>query len=145
MTDTVTGLTWLKNANCFGGQTYSAANQAAAGLADGQCGLTDGSSAGDWRLPTKAEWQATIARAVALGCVFGATPPKNYPSLMNDPGTACLIEGPTSFAGVQIFYWSSSADEGIPSAAWFVDLVLGNVNVGSKVFDAFVWPVRGGQ
>ena len=67
VTDTVTGLIWLQNANCFS-EIYSAANQAAAGLAAGQCGLTDGSSAGDWRLPTKAEWQATIARAVGLAC-----------------------------------------------------------------------------
>ena len=67
VTDTVTGLIWLQNANCFGVQNYATANQAAAGLADGQCGLTDGSSAGDWRLPTKAEWEATVARAVASG------------------------------------------------------------------------------
>jgi hypothetical protein len=58
VTDTVTGLVWLKNANCFGEQTYAAASQAAAGLGAGQCGLTDGSSPGDWRLPTLVEWQA---------------------------------------------------------------------------------------
>jgi hypothetical protein len=50
VTDTVTGLIWLKNANCFSIINHSAANQAAAGLAAGQCGLTDGSSAGDERV-----------------------------------------------------------------------------------------------
>jgi len=99
VTDTVTGLVWLRNASCtFGAlafKSYSAANQAAAGLAAGQCGLTDGSSPGDWRLPTQAEWQATVARAVALGCTAGAA------TLTNDPGTGCLGAGPTSFTGVQ--------------------------------------------
>jgi hypothetical protein len=145
VTDTVTGLIWLKNANCFSTKTYSAANQAAAGLADGQCGLTDGSSAGDWRLPTKAEWEATIARAVALGCKSGGA--GSPPSLTNDPGTGCLIPGPTSFTGVQSnAYWSSSANEVTPGFAWLVTLAFGvvtNGNEGNGFF--FVWPVRGGQ
>jgi hypothetical protein len=147
VTDTVTGLIWLKDANCFGTKTYSAANQAAAGLADGQCGLTDGSSAGDWRLPTKAEWEATVARAVALGCRDGASPPKNYPSLTNDPGTACLSAGPTSFAGVQLVYWSSSAFESFPTLdAWVMGLRLGGFLGDLRYLpDTFVWPVRGGH
>ena len=69
VTDTVTGLIWLKQADCLGVHDWAAANRAAAGLKDGDCGgLTDKSSPGDWRLPTKDEWSATIARAVALGC-----------------------------------------------------------------------------
>jgi hypothetical protein len=59
------GADWLKNPYCFFA-TYSVAQQSAAQLAGGQCGLTDGSSPGDWRLPTKAEWEATIAHARAL-------------------------------------------------------------------------------
>ena len=50
--DTETGLYWLKNANCFGINTWANANKDAAELAHGQCGLTDGSLPGDWRLPT---------------------------------------------------------------------------------------------
>ena len=146
VTDTVTGLIWLQNANCFGLKKYAAANQAAADLADGQCDLTDGSSAGDWRLPTKAEWEATIARAVALGCVFGAPAPKGPPSLTNDPGTACLSEGPTSFAGVQSsYYWSSSANEVTPNYAWFVNLDNADVFNAVRANVTFVWPVRGGR
>jgi len=148
VTDTVTGLIWLKNANCFGRTNYAAANQAAAGLAAGQCGLTDGSSAGDWRLPTKTEWQATIAGAVVLGCTLGGA--GSPPSLTNDPGTGCLSAGPTSFTGVQVDdYWSSSAFEVGPTNAWFVALhSFSNVflfNGGKGVFTNFVWPVRGAQ
>jgi hypothetical protein len=146
VTDTVTGLIWLKNASCFSTITYSAANQAAAGLAAGQCGLTDGSSAGDWRLPTKAEWEATVARAVALGCtVFSA------PSLTNDAGTGCLSAGPTSFTGVgqSSFYWSSSgADTDALNhvLAWVVTLANGSLSGAGKAFSGpFPWPVRGRQ
>ena len=144
VTDTVTGLIWLKDPRCFPGpsglgQFYAPANQAVAGLADGQCGLTDGSSAGDWRLPTKAEWEATIARAVAMGCFF--------PSLTNVAGTACLNAGPTPFAGVPLStLWSSSADEVSPSSAWYANLYDGTVVSDSKSSDViFAWPVRDGQ
>ena len=54
VTDQVTGLIWLAEANCFGTQTYTDAMTMAGTLATGQCGLTDGSVAGDWRLPTLA-------------------------------------------------------------------------------------------
>lgn len=144
VTDTVTGLIWLQDANCFGVKTYASANRAAANLKDGRCELTDGSAAGDWRLPTKAELAATIARAVSpLGC-FGA----NAPSLTNDPGTDCLQAGPTSFTDVQLaIYWSSSALEPTPPDAWGVDLLNGNINNTqlSKATSHFVWPVRVGQ
>ena len=50
-------------------------------------GLTDNSSPGDWRLPTKDEWTATVARAVALTCAFGT------PHLTNDVGKACYDTG----------------------------------------------------
>ena len=97
-----------------------------------------GFGAGDWRLPTTAVWEARIAHAVALGC--------GSPSLTNDVGTDCLSQGPTSFAGVQSIYWSSSASEGFPGSAWdaSVDIDFGSGVVG-KVSSFFVWPVRGGQ
>jgi len=145
VTDTVTGLIWLQNAACLGTADWAAANGAAAALASGQCGLTDGSSAGDWRLPTKDEWSATIAQAVALGCTFfvaGGAPP----SLTNAAGTGCLLSGGgTSFAGVvSVSYWSSTSYEGIPEAGWFANLGTGIVNRGIKVLSLQVWPVRGG-
>ena len=61
VTDTVTGLIWLKNADCFGVKDYAAANNAAAGLQTGACGLTDNSTPGDWRLPTRAEFEAILS------------------------------------------------------------------------------------
>jgi hypothetical protein len=53
--DTSTGLVWLKNANCFGQLRWSEAMSSAASLKYGMCCLTDGSTAGQWQLPTKVE------------------------------------------------------------------------------------------
>ena len=61
LTDNLTGLTWLKNTQCFAMMDWESANLAAKSLKDGDCGpdsaliLSDGSSAGDWRLPTMNE------------------------------------------------------------------------------------------
>ena len=58
--DNLTNLIWLKNANCFGGQTWANALTAANNLHDtgtpstmDDCGLSDGSLAGDWRSPKR--------------------------------------------------------------------------------------------
>jgi len=57
----MTGLIWMKNARCtefyFNDTTgknqrnWNNALTAANNLSAGYCGLTDGSSSGDWRLP----------------------------------------------------------------------------------------------
>lgn len=52
LTDTMTGLVWLKQADCIR-QTWSDA--IAAVNAPRQCGLTDGSVAGQWRMPNRQE------------------------------------------------------------------------------------------
>ena len=142
--DTVTGLIWLKDPGCFGQLDYAAANNAAAGLEDGECGLTDGSSPGDWRLPTEEEWEATVERAVALGCRNG-----NGPSLTNTPGTGCYKVGPQPFTGVQsYYYWSSTINASDTDQAWYAHLNYGLVYLNVKrtaTFFVYVWPVRGGQ
>jgi len=55
-TVTVSGLVILKNASCLGSMTWNSAKDTAANLsastAPAQCNLTDGSTAGQWRLPS---------------------------------------------------------------------------------------------
>ena len=144
VTDTVTGLIWLQNAACFGTVGYASANQAASGLKAGDCGLTDSSSSGDWRLPTKDEWSATIAHASVQGlaCTLSLSP-----SLTNDAGTGCLSFGPTSFTGVtsNVGYWSSSSDDATPHFAYLANLASGHIVAGGKIILARPWPVRGGS
>jgi hypothetical protein len=83
--DNLTGLIWLKNANCFGGQTWGNALSAANNLADDpastttDCGLPHGSVASDWRLPNIKELQCLID--------FGFF----SPALSNAAGTAKRI------------------------------------------------------
>jgi hypothetical protein len=144
VTDTETGLIWLKNANCFGQMDYGSANNAAADLAHGACGLSDNSSPGDWRLPTKSEWEATIARAVDRGCM--ASGAGSSPSLTNTPGTACYSVGPQPFTGVQLGdYWSSTPYETGSgyNEAWSVNLHNSHEYNNLKTFLHYMWPVRG--
>ncbi|MFC1498837.1 DUF1566 domain-containing protein [Verrucomicrobiota bacterium] len=61
VTDNLTGLIWLKNANGFvTSRTWTTALANCATLNNGELGLTDGSSEGDWRLPNIKEMQSLI-------------------------------------------------------------------------------------
>jgi len=157
VTDTVTGLIWLKAINCFVRDNWFSASAAAAALADGQCGLTDGSKPGDWRLPTKAEWEATIARALALGCP-GQTEPRV--ALTDRTGLNCFADDPDPvFSGMTepapgesppyySLFWSSTADEVTPSDAWsmFLRPTVGLFGVFKDDSNGHsVWPVRVGR
>jgi hypothetical protein len=86
VTDNLTGLLWLKNANCFGPVAWTAALTDANGLATGACGLTDGSTAGEWHLPNRKELMSLIDYS------------RSSPALPSgDP-----------FTSVQSGYWSST-------------------------------------
>lgn len=161
VTDNRSGLVWLASADCFENQTWHDAMDIVAGLADEDstlcaeegltdaecdCSLSDGSSPGDWRLPTATEWDAMIADAVALGCIdddFGG------PSITNDAGSSCWQEGPgNSFTGVEAsVYWASStvAQAAIQPSALQVWLLNGIVLFNPKTDASHMWPVRGGQ
>jgi len=124
VTDTLTGLVWLENANCFGTRNWAGALSDANGLATGYCGLTDGSSAGDWRLPNVRELQSLIDYGE-----YGPALPDGHP-----------------FTGVQSsYYWSSTTFAINTSYAWYVHLNIGNVYGGNGSNGYYVWPVRGGQ
>ena len=123
VTDRVTGLTWLKNANCFNVQTWTAALNDANSLASGACGLTDGSAAGTWRLPNIREIQSLIDYGQ-----YNPALPAGHP-----------------FTGVQpVHYWSSTNFVNSPNNAFQLDLVSGGLYIDVKGNAYPVWPVRGG-
>jgi hypothetical protein len=137
--DNTTGLIWLKNADCFGPITWYQAMTSVADLAHGQCGLTDGSSQGDWRLPERAELLTLLDERY------------EYPALSNSAGTDQWREE-DPFSDVQSDpYWSATAYENYPDAAWLVVfsqgymLYYGNESYAGKTGTSFVWPVRSGQ
>ena len=55
ITDNLTGLTWLQDTQCIGRVDWLPALDAVNALANGSCGLTDGSAAGEWRMPNYLE------------------------------------------------------------------------------------------
>jgi hypothetical protein len=124
VTDNLTGLIWLKNANCYGLLNWIIALSVCDTLADGICSLTDSSSVGDWRLPNRKELQSLID--------FG-----NY-----DPA----LPSGHPFTGVQNqYYWSSTTCADSTSSAWVVHLGDTEVSNPPKIVTSYVWPVRGGQ
>ena len=124
VTDNLTGLIWLKNANFKAGpSTWADALTDCATLNSAEGGLTDGSIEGDWRLPNVRELQSLI----------------DYEQ--RDP--ALPLEHP--FTGVQKdYYWSSSTIKVDMGFAWNVGLGGGLVEVDGKSLTHYVWPVRGG-
>ena len=144
VTDSVTGLVWLQDAGCLGAVDWATGSTRAATLADGECGLSDGSRSGQWRLPTVEEWRATIAPATAMGCSMEG--PGTPPALTNTAGTECLSAGPTAFLGVASDgYWSMTGNPQHPNNAWVTSLagtIHGFVFSAVKSHGLNVWPVR---
>jgi hypothetical protein len=119
--DHLTGLIWLKNANCFGAKIWHDALNASNNLATGQCGLSDGSSPGDWHLSNVRELQSLIDYGN-----YNPALPTGHP-----------------FSNVQSsFYWSSTTYANGPSNAWLVYMSLGHVSNDHKDNPNYVWPVR---
>jgi hypothetical protein len=133
VTDNLTGLIWLKDANGFGTRTWANALTDCATLNSGEHGLTDGSAEGDWRLPNVQELQSLID--------YG----RYNPALCNAAGTGQWTSG-DPFTGVQsAYYWSSTTYAGGTTIAWVVPLDVGRVGYDGKSGAHYVWPVRGGQ
>ncbi|MDD2365137.1 MAG: DUF1566 domain-containing protein [Desulfuromonadaceae bacterium] len=134
VTDNLTGLIWLKNANCTdtaggiakssGYLTWNNAITWSSALSAGTCGLTDSSRAGQWRLPNRKELQSLVDRSQANPAL-----PAGHP-----------------FSGVRSnFYWSSTSYAVNSTYACFVYMFNGHVYNHSKPNNYYVWPVRGGE
>jgi hypothetical protein len=141
--DKLTGLIWLKDAECLGLHYWDPALAAVGALnagTDFSCVDYTPGTFTDWRLPNIKELQSLVHFG------FGA------PALSNAEGTAKWTEG-DAFSHVQggIFYWSSTSVSGLPTLyAWGLDMINGVTYgfVKDDRFDPdsphlFVWPVRG--
>jgi hypothetical protein len=127
VTDNLTGLIWLRDANYYGTQNWANALSIANDLESDKAGLTDGSKKGDWRLPNIRELQSLVDYA------------RSYPALPDNH----------HFQNVQLFfYWSSTTNVDSTDFAWFVDFRDGFTDYltdGLKTNLYSVWCVRGGR
>lgn len=122
ITDNLTGLIWLKDANCsdISPNTWLGALAAVSNLADGVCGLGDDSAVNDWRLPNRNELQSLLD----LGQLSPALP-SGHP-----------------FTNFQASYYWSSTLSNSNIFAWLVNFDNGFVDFGG--FGDYVIAVRGG-
>ncbi len=134
VTDNMTGLIWLKDADCLensggidktmGYLTWANALTWSNNLANGSCGLSDGSAAGDWRLPNRKELLSLLDLET-----YDPALPSGHP-----------------FTNIQLSkYWSGSALSKYPDSAWYVSFDEGASNGYYKTSAYYVWPVHGGQ
>ena len=132
--DMTTGLIWLQNAHCtttLAGATpadgyrflWADARIWSSALVSGQCGLSDGSTAGDWRLPTKKELNELANGTESVRAVT----PRNFLNVISS------------------YYWSSASSVTYPGSAWAVGLCSGPGYDFNKTYPYYVWAVRGGQ
>jgi hypothetical protein len=137
VTDKLTGLIWLKEGQCtqfysgdpMGGnqRSWTTAMDSANKLASPYCGLSDGSVAGDWRLPNVNE----LGSLIDWGGYAPALP------------TDCPLASST---GLGDYYWSSTSMGYSADGAWRVGFYYGyGINGGGKSGNYYVRCVRGGQ
>jgi len=114
---------WLQDANCFGTRTWLDALSDCNGLADGSCGLTDGSIAGDWRLPNNKELFSLVD---AKRCCPALPLFHLFDNVLSS------------------YYWTSTTRIPGSGDAWCVDMYDGDLDhPGKTLYQAIsVWPVR---
>ncbi len=147
VTDNLTGLMWLKNANCIQTKYPGFDNDQTAGdgmvtwqhALDFVVGINAGtytacgSTYTDWRLPNVRELQSLIN--------FGYY----NPALSNTAGTGQWTDG-NPFIGLQLsYYWSATTAASSQHKAWDVRMRNGFIVFPLKSSGRYVWPVRAGE
>ena len=127
VTDNLTGLIWLQDGNCFGLRSWTQALTEANTLADPSCSLSDGSSAGEWRLPNVNELESLVNAEVPINA--------DWLNVNN-------------FSFVQAGgYWSSTTVANKTGAAWRIGFagvgVVGQTLKSGGNFIEYVMFVRG--
>lgn len=134
VTDNLTGIVWLKDADCFGQLTWYEAIERIATLGPGECGLSarlggeDGpESEPAWRLPNLRELQSLVDYS------------NSYPPLPDGHPFVSVVSTSS--------YWSSTTMADYSNRAWLVTMTVGSAEIPyyGKDLPLYIWPVRGGD
>jgi hypothetical protein len=124
VTDNLTDLIWTLDADCDGNtKSWVVALDYCNTLTTAYCGLSDGSSAGDWRLANRWEMESLLD--------------------LENSGPALPTGHP--FTDVASRVWSSTTYADVTSRAWYMDFSTGQVYNGLKTGSNYVRCVKGGQ
>ena len=115
VTDNLTGLIWLRQMDCIGQETWYSALESCNTLAAGQCGLTDGSIQGDWRLPNIKEFTSLVDYSKVDPVLSSGHP----------------FQGNVNFG--TWWWWTSTtnASNDLTIAAWAIELFRGTLAYGA--------------
>lgn len=124
ISDNLTELIWLKDASCLGRKPWLGALAAVDGLQEGLCGLSDGSTAGAWRLPNRNELRSLESGGAGLDWDHPFIEPED----------------------LEDYLWSSTTYPFDPTSAWTLRAFRGNNEQRSeKALAHGVIAVRGGS
>ncbi len=128
ITDHLTGLIWLEDANCSGGGAWQDSLDWIESFNTSAVACTNYAAMtfSDWRLPNVKE----LLSLVDYG-EWDPALPSGHP-----------------FASVETLganYWSSSSYFPFPNNGWGVSMLTGTATQSPKPAGGFVWPVRGGK
>ena len=147
VTDNLTDLVWLKNANCLTDSKnwHDALSYVATEIYDeggeepeDDCGLSDGSRQGDWRLPNVNELSSLVAWQYAHPALTNLAGNRQCNLYGWDCGFKNVVHQPPGTP-----YWSSSTSAKDPNRAWGISFSAGGVSHMDKyTIRCFIWPVR---
>lgn len=128
--DRLSGLLWLRTAACAGAMIWQDALAFVNELASPSCGLSDGSVAGDWRLPS-------------LNELLSLANYNETPVLSDTSGQGVWSEG-EPFYGLSTTtpYWTSTSRPGTSNARWEISWQGGLVAATDQSATRYVWAVR---
>ena len=108
--------------------TLAVAGLEGSGMGYGTCGLLDGSEPGEWKLPTRAEWEAFMSKVY------------REPALVNTVGDGRWSEGDAFYYVMSADFWSRTAIDA--DTACYADMGNGETYEDWTKVSMYIWPVR---
>ncbi|MEM1154918.1 MAG: DUF1566 domain-containing protein [Pseudomonadota bacterium] len=121
--DNLTGLIWVKKANCMAPKDFADMLEDVAALADGNssCNLSDGSQAGDWRMPNYHEFLSLHDLSRFEPQLSDGHP---FTNIQNE------------------LYWTSTTPARSTDSGFMMNTYWRNLHSGGKEAEKRTWPVR---